>query len=173
MKRRPTLLVASASLGIVGIGLLMVPFLQSMNLSAKAQATTRTIDLTTIEPGTYKRIYWSGKPVVVLRTNNELIASLEGLNEVVWGPHISPGSARSVYVYEAVSTYRGCPLTDTKDYPHLASLPDGWIDLCHIGLWDYSGRAFREHNVPEGTRLPNLTTLNYRVVDDATIYLHH
>jgi ubiquinol-cytochrome c reductase iron-sulfur subunit len=150
------------------------PFVQSMMPSSQAEsAAIRNIDVFNIRPGSYKHLFWQGKPVIVFRPNSESIKTLESLNAEVWGPPITSENASFVYVYQAISTYKGCGVVDTKKRSTIIDgLPSGWFDPCHMGLWDYAGRSFRTYYAPDGVKLANLKAVQYRVIAKDTIQLY-
>lgn len=172
--RRSQLTAGVFGVGIIGLILATVPFLQSMMPNdALIAGNVLHIDVSDIEPGDYKQVTWNAKPIVVLRTDDRTIDQLRRYNEQVWGPPISKTSAPTFYVYEALSTFLGCSLGDTAKAPNDLDLPIGWWDICHMGYWDRAGRAFKERGVSPGTKLRNLTSVRFRILNENTIALHH
>lgn len=174
MNKRRTLVILVSTLGLLGVVLSAAPLVQSMKPSLLAEnAAIQNIDVFSIKPGSYKKITWQGKPVIVFRPSNESIRILESLNKEVWGPPITSENASFVYVYEAISTYKRCGVVDTKERSTIIEgWPSGWFDPCHMGLWDYAGRSFRTYNVPDGVKLENLKTVQYRTIAKDTIQLY-
>ena len=72
--RRHFLTVATLATGAVGAGLVAVPFISSLNPSARAQALGAPVEvpLGSIQPGEMIRIIWRGKVVYVLRRTKEM-----------------------------------------------------------------------------------------------------
>ena len=85
--RREFLYTASYTVGAVGIGAVIWPFVDQMNpdRSVKALATTE-VDISQIEPGKSITVLWRGKPVFIKRrTESEILeAQKVNLNEL---PH--------------------------------------------------------------------------------------
>lgn len=170
-RRRHFLIAATAAFGVAGVGLVAVPFLQSLRPSARAQALggAVTVDLGFLEPGEQIIIIWRGKPVWVLRRTP---AMLERLNQAQWlatlrdpdsavaaqQPPYAQNSTRSIrpeyLVVVALCTHLGCiPLY--KPDPGSAGLGDDWMGgyfcPCHGSRFDLAGRVTR--NVPAPTNL--------------------
>ena len=63
--RRRFLTAATTVVGAVGMGFVLVPFISSMQPSAKARAAGAPVraDISKLEPGQMIRVKWRGKPV--------------------------------------------------------------------------------------------------------------
>ena len=73
--RRDFLFTASYTVGAIGLGATVWPFIDQMNpdKSVKALASTE-VDLSQIEPGKAITVLWRGKPVFIKRRTPEEIA---------------------------------------------------------------------------------------------------
>jgi ubiquinol-cytochrome c reductase iron-sulfur subunit len=174
MNKRRALAILVSTLGLLGVVLSAAPFVQSMMPSSQAEnAAIQNLDVFSIKPGSYKHILWQGKPVIVFRPNSESIQTLESLNAEVWGPPITGENASFVYVYEAISTNKGCGVRDTRERSNIVdSLPSGWFDPCHAGVWDYAGRSFIKYTDQNGKKLANLKAVQYRTIAKDTIQIY-
>ena len=79
--RRDFLFTATYTIGAVGIGATIWPFIDQMNpdSSVKALATTE-VDISQIEPGKSITVLWRGKPVFIKRRTDEEIKSARAVN---------------------------------------------------------------------------------------------
>ena len=82
--RRDFLFTASYTVGAIGLGATVWPFIDQMNpdSSVKALASTE-VDISQIQPGKAVTVLWRGKPVFVKRTPEEIAeAKKVDLNEL-------------------------------------------------------------------------------------------
>ena len=79
--RRDFLFTASYTIGAVGLGATIWPFIDQMNpdSSVKALATTE-VDISQIEPGKSITVLWRGKPVFIKRRILNEIAEAQSVN---------------------------------------------------------------------------------------------
>ena len=75
-RRRRQLLITTSALGLVGVGFAAVPFIQSMQPSARARAIGGPVevDISQLEEGQLLTVAWRGKPVWVLRRSQRWTA---------------------------------------------------------------------------------------------------
>lgn len=173
MGKRKLLTVLLAVVALSGLLIFVMPFLQSMSPTSEAvNNATQNVSIEDIKAGTYKMVQWQGRPVVVYRPSKESISELEAMNTEVWGPDITEDNHETLYVYEPISTYLGCSLVDIANRSESEYWPDGWLDPCHVGLWDYAGRTFRVHNATRGLKLENLKSVKYKYIKNDVIQLH-
>ena len=80
--RRRFLTVAASVVGGAGAVMAAVPFVSSMNPSARAQAAGAPVevDVNKLEPGQLLTVAWRGKPVWVLRRTEKQVKDLPTLN---------------------------------------------------------------------------------------------
>lgn len=149
-----------------------VPFIQSMNPTQKTiNDNVLNIDISDIKPGSYKYINWKYAPVIIYIPDKKSIQTLISYNNDVYGQAISTDNENELYVYQKVSTYKGCLLDEIQEHYKDRSLPEGWYDTCHMGAWDYTGRSFKKHFVPEDFRLPNLIKIEFKRINNNTIQI--
>ncbi|RQW82790.1 MAG: ubiquinol-cytochrome c reductase iron-sulfur subunit, partial [Methylococcus sp.] len=124
-EKRRFLTKAASVAGAVGAGFLAVPFVTSMQPSAKAEAMGAPVevDIEKLEPGQRVVVLWRGKPVWVVRRTPEVLAELPSLDAVVADPGSDqseqPLSAKNesrairpeIFVAVGVCTHLGCSPT--------------------------------------------------------------
>ncbi len=179
--RRRVLVAATSVVGAVGVGFAAVPFIASMNPSAKARAAGAPVeaDISKLEPGALLRVKWRGKPVWIVNRTPEMLAALPTLDpelsdpnsEVPQQPEYCQNPTRSLkpefFVAVGICTHLGC---SPSFRPEMA--PDdlgpewkgGFFCACHGSRFDLAGRVFR--GVPAPT---NLVVPIHTYTDDTTI----
>ena len=164
--RRDFLLIATSTVGAVGVALAAWPFIDFMNPSADVLALSSTeVDLSPVEVGQAITVVWRGKPVFVRRRTAEEIKVAEA---VPMADLIEP-EADSARVQKAewlimvgVCTHLGCiPLGQRSGAPKGDF--GGWFCPCHGSHYDTSGRIRR------GPAPKNLAIPPYEFLDDTTI----
>ena len=161
--RRDFLYTASFTVGVVGLGATIWPFIDQMNpdKSVLALATTE-VDISNIEPGKSITVLWRGKPVFLKRRTQDEIAearavSLEELKDPQKDEDRVKDCKDEWLVMLGVCTHLGCvPLADKGDYK-------GWFCPCHGSHYDVSGRI-RKGPAPVNMEIPK-----YEFVDNNTI----
>ncbi len=159
--RRDFLFTASYTVGAVGLGATIWPFIAQMNpdSSVKALATTE-VDISQIEPGKSITVLWRGKPVFIKRRTDEEIAEAQSVNlsELKHPEKDEDRVKKSEWlVMLGVCTHLGCvPLTDKGEY-------NGWFCPCHGSHYDTSGR------IRKGPAPTNMEVPKYEFVDSNTI----
>ena len=168
--RRRLLTTVTTGVGLAGATALAVPLVASMNPSARAVAAGAPVevDIEDLAPGKLKVVEWRGKPVWILRRDEQTLAELEEIvgdlsdpdSEVIeQQPAYAQNRHRSirpdVLVVLGVCTHLGC--APTKEFEKGAStgLGDDWMGgffcPCHGSKFDLSGRVYK--NVPAPTNL--------------------
>ena len=159
--RRDFLFTASYTVGAVGLGATIWPFIAQMNpdRSVKALATTE-VDISQIEPGKSITVLWRGKPVFIKRRTESEISEAESvsLNELIHPEKDQDRVKKSEWlVMLGVCTHLGCvPLADKGEY-------NGWFCPCHGSHYDTSGR------IRKGPAPTNLEIPKYEFVNSDTI----
>ena len=149
--RRDFLFTASYTVGAVGLGATIWPFIAQMNpdRSVKALATTE-VDISQIEPGKSITVLWRGKPVFIKRRTQSEISEAESvsLNELIHPEKDQDRVKKSEWlVMLGVCTHLGCvPLADKGEY-------NGWFCPCHGSHYDTSGRI-RKGPAPTNLEIP-------------------
>ena len=159
--RRDFLFTASYTVGAIGIGATVWPFIDQMNpdSSVKALASTE-VNLSQIQPGKAITVLWRGKPVFIKRRTSEEIAEAKKVNlEDLKHPEKDEDRVKNpkYLVLVGVCTHLGCvPASDKGEYK-------GWFCPCHGSHYDTSGR------IRKGPAPTNLEVPKYEFVNSNTI----
>ena len=79
--RRDFLYTATYTIGAVGLGATIWPFIDQMNPDKSVQALATTeVDVSTVEPGNSITVLWRGKPVFLKRRTQEEINEARAVN---------------------------------------------------------------------------------------------
>jgi len=160
-ERRDFLFTATYTVGAVGLGATIWPFIDQMNpdSSVKALATTE-VDISQIQPGNSITVLWRGKPVFIKRRTESEIADAKKVNlNDLKHPEKDEDRAKNPewLVMLGICTHLGCvPLADKGEY-------NGWFCPCHGSHYDTSGRI-RKGPAPVNMEIPK-----YEFVDSNTI----
>lgn len=166
--RRRFLTAATSVVGAVGTAFAVVPFLSSMNPSARARAAGVPVeaDISKLEPGERIIVEWRGKPIWIVRRTDQNLADLSSLNdiladpesEVQQQPQYTQNEYRSIkpeyLVLIGICTHLGCsPVYRPEMAP--ADLGSQWkggfFCPCHGSKFDLAGRVYA--GVPAPTNL--------------------
>ncbi|KXX66203.1 ubiquinol-cytochrome c reductase iron-sulfur subunit [Marichromatium gracile] len=175
--RRRLLVAATSAVGAVGAGFALVPFVASMNPSARARAAGAPVeaDISKIEPGALLRVKWRGKPVwVVHRTPKmlEMLASndpnlVDPASEVPQQPEYCQNPTRSIkpeyLVAIGICTHLGCSPTYRPEFAPEdlgADWKGGFFCPCHGSRFDLAARVFKGVPAPTNLVIPKHTYLN-------------
>ncbi len=169
-KRRRLLTTAATVVGGVGAVFVAVPFVSSMQPSARAQAAGAPveIDIGALKAGEVLTVEWRGKPVWVLRRTPEMLQGLEKVADKLADPKSEELSQQPPYannpyrsikpellVLVGICTHLGCsPLMNfqTGSQSGLdADWPGGFFCPCHGSKFDLAGRVYK--GVPAPTKL--------------------
>ncbi len=181
--RRRFLTTATAVVGGIGGVFAAVPFLASMQPSERAKAIGAPIemDISKLEPGQMMIGKWRGKPIWVVRRDEDILAHLNKDTEDLRDPHSEvaqqPDYAKNDYrsikpeylVLIGICTHLGC---SPKFFPPGAPNdlgPDwyaGFFCPCHGSRFDLAGRVHK--GVPAPT---NLVVPPYHYVSDTIIQI--
>ncbi len=159
--RRDFLFTASYTVGAIGLGATVWPFIHQMNpdSSVKALASTE-VDLSSIQPGKSITVLWRGKPVFIKRRTEEEISEAKKVDlKELPDPEKDEDRAKNPewLVMLGMCTHLGCvPLGDKGEY-------GGWFCPCHGSHYDTSGRI-RKGPAPKNLEIPK-----YEFVDAKTI----
>jgi ubiquinol-cytochrome c reductase iron-sulfur subunit len=170
-EKRRFLTKAASVAGAVGAGFLAVPFVTSMQPSAKAEALGAPVevDIEKLEPGQRVVVLWRGKPVWVVRRTPEVLAELPSLDAVVADPGSDqseqPLSAKNesrairpeVFVAVGVCTHLGCSPTYRPDIAPAdlgADWKGGFFCPCHGSKFDMAGRVYKGVPAPVNLEIP-------------------
>ena len=172
-RRKRRFLVAATSVagGVAGVAV-AVPFVASMNPSARARAAGAPVevDVSKVEPGMMVTVEWRGQPVWVVHRTKEMIDSLPTLDRVVADPKSSmpmqpdyaKNEVRSIkpeyLVLVGICTHLGCSPSQ-KLAPGAESglgedWPGGFFCPCHGSKFDLAGRVYKGVPAPANLKVP-------------------
>lgn len=164
--RRDFLKLSTGAFAAVGVGVVVWPFIHSMNPARDVLALASTeVDLTPIAPGQAVTVVWRGKPVFVRnRPAEEVQAARTTPLSDLKDPQ--PDQARvkrdQWLVVLGVCTHLGCvPLGQKSSDPK--GDYGGWFCPCHGSHYDTSGRIRR------GPAPTNLAVPEYSFTSDTQI----
>ncbi len=170
-KRRFLVAMSSTVGGVAAVGAAL-PFVFSMNPSARALAAGAPVevDLSKIEPGMKVDVEWRGKPVWVVHRTPEMLELLgkhvdqltdpnsENTNQQ---PDYCKNPHRSIkpeyFVVVGICTHLGCSPTYRKEVAAADLGPDwpgGWFCPCHGSRFDMAARVFKGSPAPSNLVVP-------------------
>jgi ubiquinol-cytochrome c reductase iron-sulfur subunit len=166
--RRHFLTVATAVAGGGGIALAAIPFLSSLQPSARALALGAPVEvpLDTLEPGEMVRVIWRGKLVFVLRRDPEMLNRLSSATDFLRDPDSAeseqPEYAANEYrsirpeylVVEGSCTHLGCAPLAEFDVRARDNWFGGFFCPCHGSRFDLAGRVYSGVPAPTNLRVP-------------------
>jgi ubiquinol-cytochrome c reductase iron-sulfur subunit len=167
--RRRFLTAATTVIGGVGVAFALVPFISSMQPSAKARAAGAPVraDISKLEPGQMIRVKWRGKPVWIVNRTQAMLDTLPTLDGQLRDPESQqseqPDYAKNEYrsikplylVLIGICTHLGCSPTFRPDVAPADLGKDwkgGFFCPCHGSRFDLAGRVFQ--GVPAPLNLP-------------------
>jgi len=183
-KRRRILLATATALGGVGAAYVSVPFIMSMDPSAKAEASGAPIevDISKMDVGQLLTVEWRGKPVWIFRRDQAILENIASLNDVLRDPGSEELSQQPVYaknshrsinpeymVMIGICTHLGCSPTFRPDVAPEDLGPEwkgGFFCPCHGSRYDLSGRVYAGVPAPS-----NLVVPPYRFVTDTRLLI--
>jgi ubiquinol-cytochrome c reductase iron-sulfur subunit len=182
--RRRFLITATTVVGGVGAAFVAVPFIASMQPSAKAQAAGAPVevDISKLEPGQLITVEWRGQPVWIVRRTQENLDSLSGLADGLRDPNSEVATQQPTYaqnihrsikpeylVLVGICTHLGCSpsyvVAGQASQP-TADWKGGFFCPCHGSRFDLAGRVFQ--GVPAPT---NLVVPPYSYVSDTRLLI--
>jgi ubiquinol-cytochrome c reductase iron-sulfur subunit len=181
--RRHFLTVATGVVGGIGVALTAVPFISSMQPSARARVAGAPVDVdvSKLEAGERMTLSWRGRPIEVIRRSEEAVRRLAEIRDRLRDPDSQESSQppyatnehRSLkpefFVVESVCTHLGCAPAfrpDPGDRQIGEDWPGGFFCACHGSRFDMAGRVFRAVPAPL-----NLAVPPHRYVDDRTLVI--
>jgi ubiquinol-cytochrome c reductase iron-sulfur subunit len=182
--KRRVLLGTAAAMGSVGAAYVAVPFIMSMDPSARAQAAGAPVevDVSKMEYGQLLTIEWRGKPVWIIRRNEEMLANQKSLDALLRDPASREETQQPVYaknphrsinpeymVMIGICTHLGCAPTYRPELAP-ADLGEEWkggfFCPCHGSRYDIGGRVYAGVPAPSNLKVPP-----YRFVADTHILI--
>jgi ubiquinol-cytochrome c reductase iron-sulfur subunit len=181
LKKRRFLTAATSVVGAVGVGFALVPFIASMQPSAKAKAlgAPAEADISKLEPGQILRVKWRGQPVWVVYRTPENLKDLDALRGELLDPDSiapqqpayckNPHRSRKPQYLVAIGicTHLGCSPTFRPELAPAdlgAAWKGGFFCPCHGSRFDLAGRVYKGVPAPS-----NLVIPPYRFLSDTLI----
>jgi ubiquinol-cytochrome c reductase iron-sulfur subunit len=176
-------MAAATVVGGIGVAYTAVPFIKSMQPSARAKAAGAPVevDIGKLEPGQRLIVEWRGKPVWIVRRTPEMLAVLPELDGKLRDPDSEqeqqPKYAKNGYrsikeeilVVVGICTHLGCsPTMVRSEESHTlgADWRGGFFCPCHGSTFDFAGRVYA--GVPAPT---NLVIPPYAYLSDTQILI--
>ena len=149
--RRDFLYITTGAFGVVGAASVAWPLIDQLNPDASVKAVSSVeVDISSIEPGSFLKIAWRGKPVYIRRrTEEEIILAEKDDNESLPDPQKDSERVQNKewLIVLGVCTHLGCiPIANQGDY-------EGWFCPCHGSHYDISGRI-RKGPAPTNLEIP-------------------
>ena len=181
LKKRRLLVAATSVVGAVGAVYVAVPFVASMNPSAKARAAGAPVeaDISKLEPGAILRVKWRGKPVWVVSRTEDMLKLMAELTPQLLDPdslasdqpEYCKNEHRSIkpefLVATGICTHLGCSPTYRPDVAPADLGPDwkgGFFCPCHGSRFDLAGRVFQGVPAPANLVIPKHTYLSDKTI---------
>lgn len=169
--RRRFLTVSTSVVGGLGVAAALVPFVSSMNPSARAKAAGAPVkvDISKLESGKMVTVVWRGKPVWIVRRTEQNVADLPSNDAKLVDPDSAmpeqPDYANNKYrsinpeflVLVGVCTHLGCSPTFRPDLAPAdlgAEWKGGFFCPCHGSKFDLAGRVFKGVPAPKNLQVP-------------------
>lgn len=175
LKRRRILkLLAGATLG-TGTAMASVPFIASLKPSKYASSRTYIdVDVSKLEEGQAITVFYTNKPVVIVKRTATDLAALTPLNKYLADPFSieskQPEAVQTLHrslrpdIFVAVNmcTHLGCDLIHNPDHVEemIADLQPagywqgGFFCPCHGAIYDLAGRVYNNMPAPENMVIP-------------------
>jgi len=183
LRRRRVLTVAATAVGAVGVGFVAVPFIKSMQPSARAKAAGAPVqaNIEKLELGQLLRVKWRGKPVWIVNRSQEMLEVLPTLDSILRDPDSKeseqPAYCQNGYrsikpeylVAIGICTHLGCSPTYRPDVAPADLGPEwkgGFFCPCHGSRFDLAGRVY------QGVPAPlNLVIPPHQYLSDTTLLI--
>jgi ubiquinol-cytochrome c reductase iron-sulfur subunit len=175
--RRRFLTAATVVVGAVGTAAVAVPFLGSWSPSARAKSAGAPVkaNIGKLEPGQQIIIKWRGKPVWVVRRDENALATLPKVTDLLRDPESDeskqPEYAKNEYrsrkaeflIVEGICTHLGCSPTYQPEIT--TDFEGGFFCPCHGSKFDLAGRVYSGVPAPTNLTIPP----HYFVSDDVIL----
>lgn len=176
--RRRFLTAATSVVGGAGVVAVAVPFLSSWNPSARAQSAGAPVEanISKLEPGQQIIVKWQGKPVWIVRRDEEALATLPKIAPDLRDPEsnesIQPEYAKNEHrsikpeylVVVGICTHLGCSPSFRPEIT--ADWLGGFFCPCHGSRFDFAARVHK--GVPAPT---NLVIPPHRYVAESVVLI--
>ncbi len=154
----------AAGVGVIGAA---IPFVRYWNPSAKAKAAGApvTVDISKLAVGEMITVAWRGKPVFILRRDNNTVATLEDSQQDLadpdsarpMQPEYAQNSTRSskpeIGLYLGICTHLGCS-PKLVEVDNFDDGEGGFFCPCHGSKFDLAGRVGSGFPAPDNLEVP-------------------
>ena len=181
--RRRFLIATTSVVGATGVGIAAIPFLESWNPSAKAQAIGAPVQVNIdgLEPGQLMKVQWRGQTIGILRRSPQTLELLTSLDDRLRDPSSQeseqPAFAQSegralndeYLVVNMHCTHLGCVpqiIPTVGPEPFDDDWKGGFFCPCHKSKFDMAGRVYKGVPAPTNLRIPP-----YSYIDDTTLLI--
>lgn len=181
--RRRFLTAVTTGVGALGGIAAVVPFVASMSPSerAKAAGAPVEIDISKLAPGQMLREEWRGNPVWVIKRSEQMLESLQEVEDELLDPDSENADQQPAYVDNefrsvkpevlvlvGICTHLGCAPVEKFAIGAQSGLgedwPGGFFCPCHGSKFDLAGRVYKGVPAPS-----NLVVPPHRFENDSTI----
>jgi len=169
--KRRFLIAATTVVGTVGAVYTAVPFIASWMPSERAKAAGAPVeaDISKLEEGQLIRVQWRGKPVWILKRNQEMLTALPGLDDKLRDPasvdpqqpEYAQNGTRSikpeVLIAVGICTHLGCSpsfVPEALPQPYDPDWKGGFFCPCHGSKFDLAGRVYNGVPAPLNLEVP-------------------
>jgi ubiquinol-cytochrome c reductase iron-sulfur subunit len=169
LKKRRMLTAVTSVVGAIGAVYVAVPFVESMEPSARAKAAGAPVEaeFSKLEEGQMLRVKWRGKPVWLVSRTKQMLADLPTLDSQLLDPdskesdqppyckNATRARKPELFVCIGICTHLGCSPTYRPDVAPADLGPDwkgGFFCPCHGSRYDLAGRVYK--GVPAPLNLP-------------------
>lgn len=178
LTRRHFLTVATSVVGGVGVVAAAVPFVASMQPSARARAAGAPVevDISKIEPGGIAKVEWRGRAIAIVRRTEAMQERTVALGEAILRdpeslepqqPEYATNELRSlkpdIFVVVSNCTHLGCSPTFRPEVAPSDLGSDwhgGFFCPCHGSKFDLAGRVYKSVPAPLNLLVPPHRYLN-------------
>ena len=175
--RRRFLTAATVVVGAVGTAAVAVPFLSSWSPSARAKSAGAPVEanISKLEPGQQIIVKWRGKPIWVVRRDQNALATLPRVVDELRDPEsddsVQPDYAKNeqrsrkaeFLIVEGICTHLGCSPTYQPEIT--TDFQGGFFCPCHGSKFDFAGRVYAGVPAPTNLTIPP----HYYVSDDVIL----
>ncbi|WP_092401152.1 MULTISPECIES: ubiquinol-cytochrome c reductase iron-sulfur subunit [Candidatus Ichthyocystis] len=173
-QRRRLIAIVSAAGAATGVAC-VIPFAASLAPSDRARLAGAPVevDISSLNYGDIITVEWRGKPVWLLKRNQEMLDTLPQLDSLLEDPkslrhgdEFTPPYCRNEHrsikpeclIVISICTHLGCiPSPRLQEGPQ-PSLPDDWkggfLCPCHGSKYDLAGRVFLNQPAPDNLQIP-------------------
>ncbi len=179
--KRRFLIAATTVVGTVGAVYTAVPFIASWMPSERAKAAGAPVeaDISKLEEGQMIRVQWRGKPVWILKRNQEMLAALPTLDDRLRDPasvdpqqpEYAQNGTRSIkpetLVAVGICTHLGCSpsfVPEAMPQPYDQDWKGGFFCPCHGSKFDLAGRVYKGVPAPLNLEIPPHTYVSETLV---------